>query len=143
MTEPTWQPRHEDPLLILAMDHRGSFGKTLFDVADDRPTNEQRSAMHKAKKLIYRGLLHAAPQLPVGRPGVLVDEQYGAQVVEKAQHDPVVLAIPVEASGRDWFLLQWGEKGMEHVRAADPDYVKVLVRDNPDFPESTRVTQLE
>ena len=140
MTEPTWQPQHTDPLLILAMDHRGSFGKTLFDVVDDKPTNEQRSAMQKAKKLIYQGLLHAAPQLTVGRAGVLVDEQYGQHVVDRAGHDPVVLAVPIEASGHDWFILQFGEQWLEHLRAIDPAYVKVLVRDNPDFAMSSRVT---
>src|SRR3954452_12202150 len=138
MTEPQWQPRHTDPLLIMAMDHRGSFGKTLFDVVGDKPTNEQRSAMQKAKKLIYQALLHAVPQLPVGRPGVLVDEQYGRHVVDRAAHDPVVLAVPVEASGHDWFILQWGEHWLEHVRAIDPAYVKVLVRDNPDFAKASR-----
>ncbi len=143
MTEPTWRPQHTDPLLILAMDHRGSFGKTLFDVVDDKPTNEQRSAMQKAKKLIYQGLLHAAPQLTAGRAGVLVDEQYGQHVVDRAGHDPVVLAVPIEASGHDWFILQFGERWLEHLRAIDPAYVKVLVRDNPDFAESSRVTQLE
>jgi myo-inositol catabolism protein IolC len=141
MTAPSWQPRHDDPLLILAMDHRGSFGKTLFDVVDDKPTNEQRSSMQKAKKLIYQGLLRAAPQLSSGRAGVLVDEQYGQHVIDRSVHDPVVLAIPIEASGHDWFTLQWGDKWLEHVR--DPAYVKVLVRDNPDFAESSRVTQLE
>jgi myo-inositol catabolism protein IolC len=143
MTEPTWQPEHTDPLLILAMDHRGSFGKTLFDVVNDKPTNEQRSAMQKAKKLIYQGLLHAAPQLTAGRAGVLVDEQYGQRVVDRAGHDPVVLAVPIEASGHDWFILQFGEQWLEHLRVINPAYVKVLVRDNPDFAKSSRVTQLE
>src|ERR1700712_4156699 len=143
MTAPSWQPQHDDPLLILAMDHRGSFGKTLFDVADDKPTNEQKTSMQKAKKLIYQGLLAAAPQLSSGRAGVLVDEQYGRHVIDRSGHDPVVLAIPIEASGHDWFTLQWGDKWLEHLRATDPAYVKVLVRDNPDFAESSRVTQLE
>ena len=143
MTAPPWRPQHDDPLLILAMDHRGSFGKTLFDVVDEKPTNEQRSSMQKAKKLIYQGLLRAAPQLSTGRAGVLVDEQYGQHVIDRSGHDPVVLAVPLEASGHDWFTLEWGDKWLEHIRAIDPAYVKVLVRDNPDFRESSRVTQLE
>ena len=143
MTEPSWLPQHHDPLLILAMDHRGSFGKTLFEVQDDKPTNEQKSAMQKAKKLIYRGLLSAAPELTAGRAGVLVDEQYGTHVIDRAAHDPVVLAVPIEASGHDWFILQWGEQWLDHIRAINPAYVKVLVRDNPAFSHSSRVTQLE
>ncbi len=142
MTSLAWRPRHDDPLLILAMDHRGSFGKTLFDVVDDAPTDAQRERMVRAKGIIYRGLLDAAPKLVHGRPGVLVDEQYGQAVIDAAEHDPVVLAVPVEASGHDWFQLQWGQAWLEHVRALSPAYAKVLVRDNPSFDAGERHAQL-
>jgi hypothetical protein len=54
MTE--WRPRHDDPLFILAMDHRNSFGKTLFGVVDDNPDDKQLMAMKAAKLLIFDGL---------------------------------------------------------------------------------------
>jgi myo-inositol catabolism protein IolC len=137
-----WQPRHDDPLFILAMDHRESFGRTLFSVKDDNPDQNQLAAMRAAKKLIYDGLAAAASSLTSGRAGVLVDEQYGQAVIDEAR-DHVVLAVPVEASGHEWFTLQWGDEWLDHVQRIRPDYAKVLVRDNPDFDSTARSEQLD
>jgi myo-inositol catabolism protein IolC len=137
-----WRPRHGDPLFIMAMDHRGSFGSTLFKVENDRPTPEQRARMVEAKQLIYRGLAHVSPELPVGRAGVLVDEEYGEGVIEAARRDGLVLAVPLEASGHDWFTLLRPADWVEHLQGIGPDYAKVLVRDNPDLPEDERRAQL-
>jgi myo-inositol catabolism protein IolC len=142
---PGWQPRHDDPLLILAMDHRASFGKTLFAVKDDDPDPDQVAAMEAAKRMIFAGLRAALPSLSLGRAGVLVDERYGQDVIDDAQRGelPVVLAIPVEASGHDWFTLEWGDQWLSHVETIKPDYAKVLVRDNPDFDPAQRQQQFE
>lgn len=146
--DPTWSPRHRDPLFILAMDHRGSFGKSLFGVEDDQPTPEQHAHMAAAKSVIFRGLRQAQPDLPPGRAGVLVDEQYGQAVIDAAleeagRSDAVVLAVPIEASGHDWFTLQWPDDWLEHVQRIGPAYVKVLIRDNPDFADDQRRAQLD
>jgi myo-inositol catabolism protein IolC len=138
-----WQPRHDDPLFILAMDHRESFGKSLFKVKDDHPEPNQVAAMQAAKQLIFEGLLAALPSVTSGRAGVLVDERYGQEVIDAARSggQPLVLAVPVEASGHDWFTLEWGDQWLEHVRAIQPDYAKVLIRDNPDFDAARRKEQ--
>jgi myo-inositol catabolism protein IolC len=137
-----WRPRHEDPLFVMAMDHRGSFGKTLFGVKDDQPTPEQIASMVDAKQLIFHGLAQAASDLSVGRAGVLVDEDYGQAVIEAVRRDTMVLAVPLEASGQDWFTLQWPADWVEHLQRIGPDYAKVLVRDNPDLPADQRRSQL-
>ena len=126
------------------MDHRESFGKTLFGVQDDDPDPAQAAAMRAAKQLIFEGLRAALPSLTAGRAGVLVDERYGQHVIDAARNggSPVVLAVPVEASGHDWFTLEWGDDWLEHAEAVKPDYAKVLVRDNPDFDMARRETQL-
>ena len=145
MTDPQWQPRHDDPLFILAMDHRASFGKTLFDVKDDNPDPDQVAAMKSAKRMIFEGLRVALPSVTYGRAGVLVDERYGQDVIDAVKKagagQPVVLAVPIEASGHDWFTLEWGDQWLEHVEAIRPDYSKVLVRDNPDFDPAEREQQ--
>jgi myo-inositol catabolism protein IolC len=142
-TDSGWQPRHDDPLFIMAMDHRASFGKTLFDVKDDDPDPAQVAAMKSAKRLIFQGLRAAQPAVTYGRPGVLVDERYGQDVIDAAQREPVVLAVPVEASGHDWFTLEWGDQWLAHVKTIRPDYAKVLVRDNPDFDAAERERQFD
>jgi myo-inositol catabolism protein IolC len=138
-----WQPRHDDPLFIMAMDHRESFGKTLFGVKDDDPDDAQLAAMQSAKQLIFEGLQEAVPMLASGRAGVLVDERYGQGVIDEvaAGRTPVVLAVPVEASGHDWFTLEWADRWLEHVERIKPGYAKVLVRDNPDFNAARRERQ--
>lgn len=144
MTGPvvTRRPSSADPLLILAMDHRESLGRTIFGVEQDAPTTEQRDAIVHAKQLIYRGLREALSSLPAGRPGVLVDERYGRLVIEAAHLDPVILAVPVERSGRAWFELEYGSDWKTHMQASRPDYAKVLVRDNPGFDRESRNEQL-
>ena len=138
------RPSYADPLLILAMDHRASFGRSLFAVADDQPTAAQRRAMEAAKLLIYSGLASVAGDLPVGHAGVLVDERYGGAVIRAARDAALVLAVPIERSGREWFELEWGERAwLEHVRRIAPDYAKVLVRDNPSYPSAERSRQFD
>jgi len=138
-----WQPRHDDPLFILAMDHRESFGRTLFAVTADAPDPGEVAAMAAAKQLIFEGLREALPAVTYGRIGVLVDERYGQSVIDAvtASGQPLVLAMPVEASGHEWFTLEWGDQWLEHVLRVRPDYAKVLVRDNPGFDEQDRERQ--
>jgi myo-inositol catabolism protein IolC len=142
-----WRPSHQDPLLILAMDHRASFGKTLFGVRDDAPDAAQLAAMKTAKQLIFEGLEAALPKVTSGRAGVLVDERLGQAVIDavpgvSGPTGPVELAVPVEASGHDWFTLEYGDQWLEHVSRIRPAYSKVLVRDNPSFDAARREQQL-
>jgi myo-inositol catabolism protein IolC len=103
----TWRPTHTDPIFILAMDHRESFGATLFDVKDDDPTPTQVQNMRRAKDLTYSALESVRSEVRTGRPAVLVDERYGQAVIDRARRDHIVLASPVEASGHEWFTLEW------------------------------------
>lgn len=143
MVDEPWRPRHDDPLFVMAMDHRDSFGTTLFHVArGGAPTAEQSARMRAAKELIYGGLGLARVELGAGRAGVLVDEDYGQAVIARATRDGVTLAVPIEASGREWFEPRWGPQWLEHIRSIGPAYGKVLVRDNPDLPVVDRQAQL-
>ena len=134
-------PTHDDPLFILAMDQRESFGRTLFAVERYEPTSDQLAAMKQAKSLIYRALPGASTRLALGHAGVLVDERYGQAVIDAARDTTLTLAVPIEQSGRDWFELEWGDQWLEHIRRVGPDYAKVLVRDNPAYDEGERRSQ--
>ena len=123
--------RRDSPLFILAMDQRASFARDLFGVDGD-PTEAERTKMRDAKMVIYEGARRAvADGLTTGRPGVLVDEELGAEVARRAKADGFVLAMPIEKSGTELFELEYGDRYPEHVEAFDPDFFKVLVRYNP------------
>lgn len=134
-------PTAADPLLLLAMDHRASFAKLFGDEA--HPSGAALARLQDAKALIYAGLLRARDRVASGRCGVLVDEEFGGAEIVRAHGDGLVLAVPIEASGRDWFAPVWGDEWMAHVRSTAPDFAKVLVRDNPDLDPVERASQLE
>ena len=144
MTTPndSWVPSSDDPLLILAMDHRNSFAKDLFGVTGT-PAGDELVKMRQAKALVYEGLRHVAKRASAGRQGVLVDEDYGADVARTAKSDGVVLLMPIEKSGSRVFELEFGDRFAEHVEAFDPDFFKVLVRFNPLDDEAERRTQID
>jgi myo-inositol catabolism protein IolC len=138
----SWVPTADEPLFILAMDHRASFGKDVFGITGEwSPTDLTR--MRQAKALIYEGLRHVAGRVPSGREGVLVDEDLGAEVARTAKSDGVVLLMPIEKSGSRVFELEFGDQFAEHVEAFDPDFFKLLVRFNPLDDESMRRTQID
>jgi len=130
-------------LLILAMDHRDSLERELYRLSAP-PTAAEAARIAADKLLVYRALLDAAAQLSAtARPGVLVDEEYGASVAELAQHIATVdLAMPIEASGHPWFQFAFGDDWTAHAEFFATDHSKVLIRDNPGFDASDRQAQM-
>ena len=125
------RPTSAHPLLILAMDQRDSFAK-LFGTEEASASPADVERMRAAKTLVYRGVAAVADQVEGASIGVLTDEEYGPEVLERAKADGRVLAYPVEKSGQQLFDLEYGDETAAHVERWDPDYVKVLVRMNPD-----------
>jgi myo-inositol catabolism protein IolC len=139
--EPIGPPSPAQPLFLLAMDHRDSFGKTLFGV-QGTATDEQLASMRSAKTLIFEAAQRlAGTDLGGGHAGILVDEQLGADVARQAKAAGFTLAMPVEVSGADRFEFEYGDDFPSHIEAFDPDWVKVLVRFNPADPEELRKAQ--
>jgi myo-inositol catabolism protein IolC len=146
MTQPTLAhagpPSAAQPLFILAMDHRDSFGRTLFGVKDT-PTDQQLADMRSAKSLIFEAAERLiGTDLGGGQLGILVDEQLGADVARRAKAAGFVLAMPVEVSGSDRFKFEYGDDFGEHIEKFDPDWIKVLVRFNPADPADLQQDQL-
>ena len=136
------RPTADHPLLILAMDQRGSFA-TLFGTEESSASPADVERMRAAKTLVYRGVAAVADQVEGASIGVLADEEYGPEVLERAKADGRVLAYPVEKSGQELFDLEYGDDTAAHVDRWDPDYVKVLVRMNPDDDADDTRGQLE
>jgi myo-inositol catabolism protein IolC len=134
---------YDGKLYILAFDHRGSFQKKMFGIAGD-PTPEETATIADAKKLIFEGMEIAVERgVEPEATGVLVDEQFGSDIPRLAKQHGLKLSMPAEKSGQDEFDFQYDAQFGEHIERFDPDFVKVLVRLNPDGDAETNRRQLD
>jgi myo-inositol catabolism protein IolC len=127
---------YQGKLYILAFDHRGSFQKKWFGLGDDI-TQEDIDRITDSKTLIYEGLELALKQgAEPSVTGALVDEQFGGEVPRRAKEHGIKLSMPVEKSGQNEFDFQYGDDFGAHIEKFDTDFSKVLVRYNPDDPDT-------
>jgi myo-inositol catabolism protein IolC len=135
---------YDGKLYILAFDHRGSFQKKMFGI-EGEPDDEQTRKIADAKHLIYEGMVKVveSTSVPGDQIGVLVDEQFGGDIPRQAKEHGLKLAMPVEKSGQDEFDFEYGDAFGDHIERYDPDFVKVLVRLNPDGDADMNRRQLE
>jgi myo-inositol catabolism protein IolC len=123
---------YDKPLYILAFDHRGSFQKKFFGITG-QPTPEEAERISDAKMLIFEGFRRAVDEgAPRESAGLLVDEQFGADIARTAKKEGLLFAMPVEKSGQDEFDFDYGEDFGAHIEEFDPSFTKVLVRWNPE-----------
>jgi len=119
-------------LYLMAFDHRGSFEHDLFG-ASEPVSATVRDGIIKVKEIIFEAHTRAVAEgAPRDACGVLVDEEFGTGVARRAKADHVPLAMPVEKSGQEEFVFQYGDDFGAHIEAFDPTFSKVLVRYNPD-----------
>jgi myo-inositol catabolism protein IolC len=134
---------YDGKLYILAFDHRGSFQKKMFGIQGD-PTPAEVETISDAKRLIFEGMLEAVSRgAEPGATGVLVDEQFGSDIPQRARENHLKLAMPVEKSGQDEFDFEYGEDFAAHIEKFDTDFSKVLVRFNPNGDADMNERQLE
>jgi myo-inositol catabolism protein IolC len=133
---------YTQPLYILAFDHRGSFQKKMLGIAGS-PSPEERQKISDAKKVIFEGFEQAvADGAPKESAGLLVDEEFGAEIARQAKSRGYIFAMPVEKSGQDEFDFQYGQDFGAHIEEFDPTFTKVLVRYNPEGDREMNATQL-
>jgi myo-inositol catabolism protein IolC len=132
---------YTNPLYVLAFDHRGSFQKKLMGIAG-HPTPGEAARISDAKRVIFEGFQQAVSDgAPRDAAGLLVDEQFGADIARAAKAEGYVFAMPVEKSGQDEFDFEYGDAFGEHIEAFDPKFTKVLVRYNPEGDQEMNARQ--
>jgi len=123
---------YDKPLYLMAFDHRGSFEHDLFG-ATEPVSDKVRDGIISVKKIIFDAHREAlAVGAPANASGVLVDEEFGAEVARQARAEGIPLAMPVERSGQEEFEFQYGDDFGAHIESFDPTFAKVLVRYNPE-----------
>jgi myo-inositol catabolism protein IolC len=133
---------YEGPLYILAFDHRGSFQKKMLGI-EGSPSPEDAERISDAKAVIFEGFLRALDEgAPRDSAGMLVDEQFGADLARRAKKEGAILAMPVEKSGQDEFDFEYAQDFGAHIEEFDPTFSKVLVRYNPEGDREMNARQL-
>ena len=137
---------YDRPLFVQPFDHRGSFTKSFFGFSGAptiAPEKDGHGPVAAAKSLIYRGLLRAIEGgVPREQVGILVDAQFGGQILADAAVREIPRAICIEKSGRSTFDFEYGPRWVAHLRFHDPEIVKVLVRLHPDDAPAATAEQL-
>jgi myo-inositol catabolism protein IolC len=123
---------YDRPLYILPFDHRGTFQKNMFGWSGSL-TPEQTAKIADMKTVIYDGFKEAlAGGVPEDKAGILVDEQFGAEILKDAAKHGYNTSCPAEKSGQDEFDFEYGEDFAKHIEKFRPTFSKVLVRYNPE-----------
>ena len=119
-------------LFVLPFDHRGSFQEKMFGIKGRQPSESETLEISDCKRIIFEGFKKAvADGVPRDKAGILVDEQFGAELLKEAAREGFITACPTEKSGQDEFDFEYGDQFGEHILKFKPTFVKVLVRYNP------------
>jgi myo-inositol catabolism protein IolC len=120
------------PLYLLPFDHRQSYITGMCHFTPPL-TADQRAAVTDSKEVIYQGFREAVRTgLPKDRAGILVDEEFGSDILRDAARNRYVTALSTETSGSAEFEFEYGAAFAEHIAAFAPTFAKVLVRYNPE-----------
>jgi 5-dehydro-2-deoxygluconokinase len=121
-------------LYILPFDHRATFATGLFGFKEPL-TKVQHNKVKEAKEMIWQAFMvvqrRLKSALPEGTLGILVDEEFGAEILRSAKKLGAVTILTTEKSGQPVFDFEYGVKFGAHILKLKPNYAKVLVRYNP------------
>lgn len=135
-------------LFILPFDHRSSFLKKMFGPpagGEERlPTEEETEKIKKAKEIIYQGFKKALSQgLPKESSAILVDEQFGDELLHDAHENGFTIILTTEKSGQKEFDFEYGDEFGQHIKKYNPAFVKALTQYNPEGERELNARQRE
>lgn len=127
---------YNKPLYILPFDHRSSFEKGLFGWKGPL-TEEQTERIAQSKAVIYDAFkLSLTKGVSKEDSGILVDPQFGAAILRDAHANGYIACMPAEKSGQAEFQFEYGDDYEAEIEKFQPDFVKALVRYNPEDDEA-------
>ena len=114
---------HTSDLYILAFDHRGTLTKGLLGVENREPSEEESDKVSEMKDIIFDGF------------------KSSLEKGESVENIGVRFAAPVEKSGQKIFDFEYGEDFGNKINEIGADFIKILVRWNPDDDQESREIQ--
>jgi len=134
---------YSKPLYLLPFDHRKTFAEELFKLQGAlSPRDKER--IRAVKRVIFQAFERALELgVPADGAAVLIDEEYGAELLIEAHVNGYTTCLTVEKSGEREFHFEYGDEFGAHVKRINPHFVKALVRYNPDDDAAMNGRQLE
>ena len=131
-------------LFVMPFDHRGSFQEKLFGIKGREPSLDETETIASYKRIVYDGFVKAIGMgVPKEKAGILVDEQFGTEILKDAKAAGYMTACPAEKSGQDEFDFEYGNEFGAHINKFGLTFSKVLVRYNPEGDAVLNKRQLE
>ncbi len=117
------------PLYLLPFDHRSSFAKTLLGFTYPVSSKSEAKKMTRLKRMIFSAARKAQQELEgTEHVGILVEEEFGADILREAKRLGMTRAVTVEKSGSPLFEFQYGAAFAKHLEQYDPTFAKALIR---------------
>ncbi len=131
-------------LLVLPFDHRATFKEKLLGFKGKLSTS-QKEVVSDFKHVVFDAfrlaLKKAKTLASIG--GILVDEEFGSNILMECKHRNLIFAMPVEKSGRDEFQFEYENGWKKHLLKFNPTFAKALVRFNPQGDKKLNERQLK
>ena len=125
------------PLQVLAFDHRTQFEDSC------KQHNQPTSRITEFKSLVFEGFKKVATERPDLPLALLVDPQYGADILQDSAYASYSVGAPIEQAGS--YPVKWlcGEELHEHLLSRPSEwFIKVLWHYHTDLPAAEKERQL-
>lgn len=127
-------------LYILPFDHRSGFAEKILGYDLDNMSDIEREHVSSLKHMVYEAVQRVIERgVSKEKIGILVDEQFGTDILMDAKKKSITRAVCVEKSGKKAFEFEYGSNWQKHIADVWPDIVKALIRWDPtEVPERER-----
>ncbi len=125
-------PGYNKFLFILPFDHRSTFEKGMFGIEERDLTPKIIEKIKEEKQIIYAGFKKAVSEkIPKEFAGLLVDEEFGEDILKDAVALGFITILTTEKSGQKEFSFEYGDQFGSHIKQINPIFAKALLRFNP------------
>ncbi len=118
-------------LYVLPFDHRSSFIKAFLGTSVELD-KKQIKLIKQYKQVIWEAFLLALKYIDEPQAcAILVDDEFGSEIIKQARKKNITVCLPVEKSGQKEFKFEHGREFSKAIEQIKPQIVKALVRYNP------------
>lgn len=123
--------KNKDILAILPFDHRTGLYKAFG--WSEPLSDDQITTMKDGRRLIYEAIQESVKMgVPLSNAPVFTDDIFGKEVLVDAKKKGFQTFLTTEKSGLTYFDFEHGEQFGDAINEVKPNFVKALVRYNPD-----------